>query len=405
MDLRAIGAAMDAPSISRGEPVTRFADRPPKLVTGRGSVESLGTELADAGIDRALVVCNRSVGTLDAVLSPVVEGIGRRCVGVFDEATGDKRLRTALAAADHARGADAQAIVGVGAGSGLDVATVAAALVGPDAADEAVIDDLVETGRVTVETDPLALVMVPTTLAGAEQSPGAGITAEAPDGSVVSGGVSDPRLRPLAAVYDPELVAHTPESVLRNSTMNGFNKGIETLYSPAAVPVTDATAARGVSLLAQWLPRLDTDDLEALDAILEGVALAQYGTSREGATGLSIIHAIGHGVTATVPVQQGLVHAAVTPAVLEELFAQAPCRRELLASSLGAAGADGIVEAVAQIRDGLGLPTGLGDLEGVERSMLPAIADATANDRLMDNLPPGVSLGREDLIDVLEAAW
>uniref|UniRef100_UPI000AF0170A iron-containing alcohol dehydrogenase n=1 Tax=Halarchaeum acidiphilum TaxID=489138 RepID=UPI000AF0170A len=49
-------------------------------------------------------------------------------------------------------------------------------------------------------------------------------------------------------------MATTPDRVLCASAMNGFDKGIETLYARAATPVTDGTAARGLALLREALP-------------------------------------------------------------------------------------------------------------------------------------------------------
>lgn len=396
---------MHVPSTTRASPVSRFADAPPTLLAGRGAVAELETELTRADIEDVLVVCNRSIGELDAVLDPVLAGLGDRVTGVFAEASRDKRLETAIEAATIAREDGAHGIVGLGAGSALDVATVAAALVDRVEAAPAIRSAFLETGTVPLDGDPRPIVTIPTTFAGAEQSAAAGITAETDDGAVVSGGIGDLRLRPMAAVYDADLVAHTPRSILAASAMNGFNKGLEALYGPDATPVTDATALRGLSLLTQFLPELDVTDRDTLDAILEGLLLVQYGLSRPAATGLSIIHAIGHGVTAEAPVQQGLVHAVMTPPVITACFERAPCRRQLLAEAVGAASADGVAPAIASVRDALGLPDRLSTLDGIERSMLSSMAEATADDRLMANQPPGVDFDRDDILDLLESAW
>lgn len=396
---------MEPPSTSRNESISRFDDSPPTLLAGQGAVGRLDTELALADIDTVLVVCNRSIGSLEAVLDPVLEGLGDRCVGVFDAVTGDKRLRTAMDAADAVRSQEADGILGLGAGSALDVATVTGALVDHPASEGTIHETFLETGHVELKGGVRPLVMVPTTLAGAEQSQAAGITAKTSDDRIVSGGVSDPRLRPKAAVYDATLVAHTPVPVLRNSAMNGFNKGLESLYSPAATPVTDATASHGLALLQEWLPTLERAEPNSLDAILEGMMLVQYGTSRPGVTALSVIHAFGHGITATADIQQGVAHAVITPHVLEAMFARAPCRRELLATTFDVESAEGVIDAVIALRDQLDLPGKLSAVDGVDRSMLPAIAEATAADHLMGNQPPGVELDREDLVTILEAAW
>lgn len=398
---------MESPSQERPRQVTRFAYDPPVLLTGPEAVATLGTELEDAGLDRALVVCNRSVGA--AVRDPLMAALEGRLVGVFDEASGQKRLQTAWQAAREAEAAEADTIVGLGAGSALDIATVAGALYGTDRAYDEVLATFAETGTVPVASDPPALVTVPTTLAGAELSHGAGITAMSPTDTetTISGGVRDIRLQPTVTVHDATLVSQTPVGVLRGSAMNGFDKGIEAVYSPAATPVTDATATTGIARLYEWLPRLGSNapTVGALEAILEGMLLVQYGTSRPDATTLSIIHAFGHGVTAVADVQQGVAHGVCAPHVLSALFDRADCRRSVLADALGVETADEVVAAVVTLRDALDLPNRLGDLDAIDASMLERIAAVTAADRLMANQPPGVTFDRADIDAVLEAAW
>ncbi|MFB6135514.1 MAG: iron-containing alcohol dehydrogenase family protein [Halobacteriaceae archaeon] len=400
---------------------SRFEYDPGVVVHGRGRVASLGEELDRRGLERALVVCGRTVGSTRAVVEPVERGLGDRLAGVFARTTPEKLLRTAVDAAAAFREADADALVGLGGGSSLDVATVASALATPG--DERsygeLARELAATGTVAVpDGDPPPVVAVPTTLAGAGLSQGAGVNAAPRDGGLdepASGGVSDPRLFPAAAFYDPDLFATTPPDVLAGSAMNGFDKGVETLYARAATPVTDATATRGLSLLREALPALGRDpgDGRALERVVEGTLLVQYGVSRPDATTLSVLHAFGHGLRRRGGVQQGVAHAVVAPAVLRYVFERVDGRRGLLADALGVPRADrsdaevaaGVVGAVAGVRDALGLPARLRAVEGVERDDLPAVAAAVAGDGLLENCPPGLDPTAEDALAVLRRAW
>ena len=231
---------------------------------------------------------------------------------------------------------------------------------------------------------------------------------------VSGGGVMDRRLMPAALVYDPALVATTPPGVRAASAMNGFNKAVETLYSPDRTPVTDGTAVRALGLMQRGfgtLPEADPDPESLVDAVA-GVICAQYGVSRPDAVTLGVVHAFGHGLSGQ-GVHQGRGHAAVTPAVLRELFAQVDGRRRLLAEGLGVetegrsdeAVADDVVAAVTGIRDALDLPSRLRDLEGLDRADLPAVAETTAADSLMDATPDGFDLSVGDVERVLEDAW
>lgn len=395
----------------------RFEHHSPIVRFGDGAVAGLAEELATHGLDRAVVVCGESIEETAAVIDPVLDGLGDRVVSVVAEAGAEKRVSMAATVAEHLREADAEVIVGLGAGSSLDIAKVAAVLYANGMDGRSGAAELVEHGRIRLGPEaPLPIVTIPTTLAGAELSHGAGITVDPttdPVETSVKGGVADRRLTPRVVIYDPRLVAETPRAVLAGSAMNGFDKGLEAIYAPKATPITDATSARGLSILVSALPTLaDTGrSIDLVGRILEGTWLVQYGTSRPDATTLSLIHAFGHGLTAVTDVQQGVAHAIMVEPVLRYIFDRVDGRRELLARALEVDGdspdalADGIIERVCTVRDALGLPTSLRTINGLEPGMLDEVARITAADRLVENVPDGLQPTHATLVDLLETAW
>ena len=396
----------------------RFEYDPGIIRHGRGCVVALGDELARQDCTRALVVCGQTVGSTPAVIDPIKEGLGDRLVGIFDETTPAKRLDTAISGVERMRELDADALVAVGGGSSLDVAKVMSVVSASGRDRDEIGTEFAETGTVTAPAAELPpLVAVPTTLAGADLSALAGITASPESGLVDeqrSGGVSDPRLMPAALFYDPALVETTPREILTASAMNGFDKGVETLYAANATPITDGTAVRGLNLLWDGLSTLtDEPDSWATEEILQGIICVQYGISRPEGTTLSLIHAHGHGLKATVDIQQGVAHGIVAPHALESLFEQVDGRRELLARAFDietgslsqAEVGNAVIEEVRAVRDALELPTQLRSVEGLERSDLDTIAETTMEDSFLDNCPPEFEPTVEGLKGVLEAAW
>jgi alcohol dehydrogenase len=396
-------------------PEFRFPYDPPTLYHGRDCVGDLGEAVAAA--DRALVVAGETTGTTETVVGPVRAGLGDRHAGTFAGTTTDKRLATAREVADRADELGADALVALGGGSSLDTAKLAAILRASGQSLAAARGSLRENGSVAVpDGDLTPIVAVPTTLAGADLSVVAGVTTEpAPDDDrhVVRGGVFDPRLMPAAVFYDPALFETTPHDVLCASAMNGFDKGLETVYARNATPVTDATAVRGLSLLRRGLPALGAGDRDedTLYDCLVGTMLVQYGCSRADGTTLSIVHAYGHGVARGFDVQQGGAHAIVLPHVLEDLFATVGARRSLLAEAFGVEAttpekrAEGVTTAVTEVRDALGLPTRLRDIGDMDRADLPAVARSVVGDGFMSNVPNGYDPDVEDVMRVLDAAW
>ena len=389
----------------------RFDYRPGTIRYGAGCVDTLGDELAALGADDALVVTGRTVGETTAVMEPVRAGLGDRLAGEFAETTPEKRFETAIAGAERLAATGADAVVAVGGGSSLDVAKVMVALA---AAGEPTTlrDDFEATGAVAVpDGDLRPVVAAPTTLAGADLSTIAGITSRR-DG-LVRGGAHDRRLMPVALLYDPELFRTTPHDVLCASAMNGFDKAVETTYAATATPVTDATAVRALRLLSRGLPDLgagDRDEATIHDAVV-GTVLAQYGCSRADGLTLSLIHAFGHGVARGYEIQQGGAHAIVAPHALRYLFDRVDAGRDLLAEGLGveaatpAATATAVVERVVEIRDALGLPARLREIDDMSESDLPAVAADVRADGFVSNCPPELNPTVEELQAVLREAW
>ncbi len=409
-------------AMTASERFFEFDYDPGAIYCGEGAAAELGPALDREGLDRAMVVTGRTVGSTPAVMDPVRDGLGDRLVAEFAETTPEKYLQTGLDAAERARELDVDVLVAVGSGSSLDVTKVASALSSHDRDPRAVAEEAIEDGAVPVADDgnPLPIAVAPTTLAGADLSVVAGVTLtldpdDASDADAPSGSVSDGRLMPTALCYDPDLFRTTPKSVLTASAMNGFDKAVESLYSRHATPITDGTAMRGLRLLQSGLPTLTEDpmDDERLDEVISGIVLAQYGVSTPDRYRASVIHAFGHGFSHGYDVHQGTVHGVVAPHVLRYVFDRVDGRRALLAEAFGVETdgktddelAEAVVAAVAEVRDELGLPDRLRAIEGLERSDLPSIAEAVVEDSMLAAAPSGLDPTADEVEDVLAAAW
>ena len=399
----------------------RFDYAPGELRCGRGCVADLDEVLARHDLDSALVVTGTNVGSNDRVMDPVEAGLGDRLAGVFAETSPQKCLKTGLDAAHRLRDEGIEALVAVGSGSSLDTAKVVSALCSHpdlDTAAERALDT--RTVPVADDGDAVPIVAVPTTLAGADLSVVAGVNltltpGARPDHEVPSGSLSDRRLMPTALCYDLALFDTTPKSVLCASAMNGFDKAVECLYSPSNTPVTDATAMRALTLMQsgfETLPSEEMDDERLYEAV-SGVVLAQYGLSTPDAYRASIIHAFGHGFSHDYDVHQGTVHGILAPHVLGLVFDHAHGRRDLLAQGFGLDGAGatddelaaGVIDAVAAVRDDLGLPTRLREVDGLARTDFESIAAVIHEDGFMALTPAGVDPSEAVIVEILEAAW
>ncbi len=389
------------------------------LAFGRGCVDGLAAALAERGLSRALVVCGTNVGANRAVMDPVEAGLGDRLAGVFDETTPGKAIETVLDGVERLRTLDADVVVAVGGGSSLNVARAMCAVAPLDLPRAEVVATAREAGAIPVPdepTPPVPNVVVPTTMPGADLTTSGGIMVPAsPDDPAVGASdrrsvrIGDPRLMAEVACYDPSLFETTPTRVLAASAMNGFDKGLETAYSRTATPPGVAHALHGLRYLHAGLPELlDAPPGDpAYDRAVLGLPLVQYGRQS------NIVHTFGNGVSFHYDVQQGTVHGIVVPHVLRYVFDRVDAGRRLIAGALGvetagrtdAAVADAVVEEVTAVRDALGLPARLRDVDGLARDHLPAVADEIAANHKHARNPPGIDPTADDVLEILHAAW
>jgi len=400
-----------------------FEYQPGAIHHGPGIVAELGSELERHGVSRALIVTDATLADVPVVMEPLRDGIGERLHGVFDDITPEKYLRDAAAGARRVHEEDIDALVPLGGGSSLDMAKQISALAGHDRPLNEVTDEILDRGEMILPDDEVALMdifAVPTTLPGADLSQVAGIKLSLdPEGKskdeIPSAGVSDSRLMPTAVFHDLDLFATTPNPILARSAMNGFDKGIEMLYTRHHNPLTDGTAVRGVRLLHENLPALTADSTSEADLsrILQGIAAAQYGLSTPNAYRASVIHSFGHAIARNYTVQQGVAHAIAAPHVLRYLFEQVDGRRDLLAEAFDVGDeaatpdetAAAIVDAVAETRDALDLPSQLRAVDGTEKGHFPALAKAVIEDPFMEAGPEDLEATQSDIEAVFEQMW
>ncbi|WP_226043261.1 iron-containing alcohol dehydrogenase family protein [Natrinema sp. DC36] len=399
--------ALDTPSFA-------FEFKPGTIRFGRGHIDGLDETLAGEGLESAMVVCGQTVGATDAVIDPVKAGLGDRLTGVFDKTTTAKTLSTVFDGIEQFQTEDADAIVAVGGGSSIDVARGISALARADRTLTDARSEILESGELTLPVNDDAFVpilAVPTTMAGADLSVAAGLVAETEEGSVEAIPV-DTRLMPTALVYDPDLFETTPMDILTASAINGFDKGVEAIYSRFANPVTDATAVRGLRYLRSSLPHLrESAEPEVMERAVAGTLLVQYGVSMPDQYKINVVHAFGHALRNQFGIQQGAAHGVIVPHALELIFAEGGGRPDVLADGLvtGEENADtteaAIVEAVRTVRDGLGLPSRLRDIQGTMVAGLRAVAEHTAEDAFLEIGPAEFDPTVDDIERALRDAW
>ena len=175
-------------------------------------------------------------------------------------------------------------------------------------------------------------ISVPTTIAGGEFSATAGVTNEK---TKVKEALRHPLLMPRAVILDPWLSLHTPEWLWLSTGIRAVDHCVEGICSREAHPYGDAQALKGLSMLAQALPRVKADagDLDARMDCQIGTWLSTGPLASGVPMGAS--HGIGYVLGAEFGVPHGYTSCVMLPSVMRWNKSANAERQALVAAAMG----------------------------------------------------------------------
>jgi alcohol dehydrogenase class IV len=344
------------------------------LVFGAGCSVQCAQDLVARNVRSVLVVTSPPVRPLGEPIYAQLRDHGA-LVTIWDEIRQEPTLGEFLSALSVAREVNADAIVGLGGGSAMDVAKLVAALM----SGEQVIHDVFGIGKLKGRGTWLACL--PTTSGtGSEASPIAILLDESDQQKK---GVISPHLVPDAAYVDPLLTCSVPPSVTAATGIDALTHCIEAYANRQSHPMVDIFAREGIRLIADNLPRAvqEGSDLAARTALSLG---SLYGGLCLGPVNTAAVHALAYPLGGEFHIAHGVTNAILLPHVLEFNLTAAPERYADIAVALGVerradplATAKLGVERVRELVQRCGIPSRLRDygigedaIEGMVRSAM-----------------------------------
>jgi alcohol dehydrogenase class IV len=354
----------------------------PRLLSGPGASGRAGAMLP---VGRCLVVTDatvRALGLADTLLAGLVAA-GIEPV-MFDAVEPDPSRSTLLEAVEAGRGC--ASVVGFGGGSPMDVAKLAAYLLGSGHE----LESLWGVGKATGARLPL--VQVPTTAGtGSEATPVSVITV----GGGEKRGVSSAALVADHAILDPDLTLGLPRSITAATGIDAMVHAIEAYTSKRLKnSMSDMLAREALRLLsANLLTACDTPGArDARGRMLIGSHLAGVAFANAPVAG---VHALGYPLGGHFHVPHGVSNALMLPHVLGhnmgaamQLYAELGLLLDPGLEHAGAqARAQSFVERMRDFSVRAGVPQRLSEV-GVRASDLPFLAsEAMKQERLLVNNP------------------
>jgi alcohol dehydrogenase class IV len=379
-----------------------------QLVFGRDAVKQVGDIARRAGYSRALIVTDpilNRAGIVERVREPLAAS--QVATEVFSGGEPEPSFHAAEACLEAARSFHPDVLIGLGGGSNMDLAKIAAAVLGNGGA----LRDYVGDGKIPRPIWPL--ICLPTTAGtGSEVSAAAVLT---DTDNHIKVGILSNYLRPLAAIVDALLTISCPAKVTADSGIDALTHAIEayTAVDNADFPLPagersvyqgkhafgDMLAEKAIALVGQFLRRAvkDGHDLEAREGMALAATLAGLAFSN---VGVAAVHAMEYPVGGAVHCSHGCGNGLLLPWVMRfnlparvrEFGAIARLLGEDTSGLTEQKAAERAVEAVDKLRAAIGIPGRLREL-GVRQDQLHDFAErASAVKRVLRVNPIAVTV-------------
>lgn len=390
-----------------------------QLIFGRGAVARLTEEARRLRLSRVLVVTDKALsaaGLVAAVRKPL-EAAGV-AVEIFSGGEPEPSIDLADAVYAAAKEFKPDGILGLGGGSNLDLAKIAAALVTHGGA----IRDYL--GEDKIPGPVLPLICVPTTAGtGSEVSAAAVLTDKA---NHVKVGILSNFLRPRLAVVDPDLTVSCPRKVTADSGIDALTHAVEAYTAvdnevfplppgerstyQGRHPMGDLLAEKAIALVGQHLVRAveEPTNLAAREGMALAATLAGMAFSN---VGVAIVHALEYPVGGAVHCSHGAGNGLLLPYCMTFNLPYRKPEFARIAELLGAnvagldetAAAKQAIVAVEQLRAKIGIPARLRDI-GCRPEQLRGFAEkAFGIQRVLRVNPKFPTV--DDLAGILQAAY
>jgi maleylacetate reductase len=332
-----------------------------EVVFGRPAADAIVEQMDRLRADRAFLMVSGTLNRQTDEIKKIRKALGVRCAAIFDTMPPHTPREAVIAAAAQARVANADLIVTVGGGSITDGAKAVQLCLANHISTVEGIDTIRASKGVAPQlaAPSVRQISVPTTIAGGEFSAIAGVTNQR---TKVKEMLRHDLVMPRAAILDPAMTVHTPEWLFLSTGIRAVDHCVEGLCAREAHPYADAQAMKGLSMLAQALPRVKADarDLDARMDCQIGTWLSMGALSAGIPMGAS--HGIGYVLGAAFGVPHGYTSCVMLPAVMRWNKPDNAERQELVSAAMGHPGEDAAEVLDWFIRD-LGMPRSLHDVK------------------------------------------
>ena len=332
--------------------ITKLAGTTP-FELGEGAFQGLADHVVALGHGgNVLLVCDpfwADSETLSAMLDRLPAHV------LFSDFAGEPKAAHIREAAAIGKDADAAVVVGIGGGSALDIAKLAAACapLGLNPEDYAF-------AKVPFPTRGLPLILVPTTAGTGSEANGTSVFSDASGRKLWA---YDEALRADLAILDPRLTASLPANLTAWCGMDALVHAFEASTSRWTNPVAQLYSHHALRLVTGALERAvsSPQDMEARAEMLLGSFYAGFAIDN---CGTAVAHNISHSLATLGPVHHGLATALGFEASLPFVVSSGTSDVEAAARACGVDAARDLPDRITKLMDAIGIERRLPDTFG-----------------------------------------
>lgn len=372
---------------------------PGKLVFGNGVLKQLTEDVVEQGYKAVIIMTIKPLLSQLADFTAILE---KNKIEVLIDTSIEQEpsFSDVKQVLQQLSSFSADAVIGIGGGSVLDVAKLVAAQLDNTQS----LEDIVGNGMLKGRNK--ALICVPTTSGtGSEVSPNAILV----DDENQKKGIISPYLVPDKVYVDPLLTVGVPPAITAATGLDALTHCLEAYTNKFSQPFIDMYAYEGMRLIAANLEEaVHNGENEqaryhvAMGSMLGGFCLGPVNTAA--------VHALSYPLGSMFHLAHGLSNALLLPYIMEYNYLASPQKYAEVAVALGcnrlATDEETAHAGIAKIRaliKACGIPARLRDVE-IPKEAIPQMAeDAMKITRLLVNNPREITL--QDAISIFNAAY
>lgn len=376
----------------------------PLQYIGWGALEQLGPEVAKFSPSRILLITDAILEKL-GVIEPIASKLRQQGyeVTLYTDTVPEPPLAVGEQLVQYTRDGGFDLVIGVGGGSAMDLAKLAAVLAGHEGR---VADYLNLTGTRRLEHKGLPKILIPTTSGTGSEVTNISVLSLATTKDVVT----HDYLMADAAIVDPQLTVSVPPRVTAATGVDALTHAIEAYISVNANPTTDGLALQAIRLISGSLRRAvhDGQDRQARIDMSYGSNMAGIAFFNAGVAG---VHALAYPLGGQFHLSHGESNAVLLPYVMG--YIRSSCRKRM-ADILQAMGGYAsylsedeasrkCVEELERLVKDVGIPNTLRGYQIPESALDSLTEDGVQQKRLLARSP--LPLHREDIRIIYQAAY